>query len=64
MATEQESRFQCTNCDAQYQVVRVEAAPVTVDREITCLSCGAPLQGREGRFVLKYFLLDRRPGLG
>lgn len=55
MATE--SQFQCPNCDARYQVVRIEAETVTVDRELTCLRCGAPLQGREGRFVLKYFLL-------
>ena len=26
-------------------------------REITCQVCGSPLVGREGKFVLKYFLL-------
>jgi hypothetical protein len=31
----------------------------TTDREITCLSCGAPLPGREGPFILKYFLVER-----
>ena len=56
----QTSQYQCPNCDAQYQVVRVEAEPVTVERELTCLSCDAPLQGREGRLALKYFLLSPR----
>jgi len=53
--------FNCRNCDAVYRVVRVEAGPETMDREITCRSCDGPLQGREGRFVLKYFLV-KRPG--
>jgi hypothetical protein len=30
-----------------------------IDRELACLSCAAPLQSRQGRFVLKYFLLKR-----
>jgi hypothetical protein len=59
MATAQESRFQCPNCGAVYQLVRVVAETVAVDRELTCLGCGGSLQGREGRFVLKYFLLER-----
>jgi len=49
--------FACPNCNALYQVVKVEAGPETADREITCLACGSPLTGREGKFVLKYFLL-------
>jgi transposase-like protein len=53
------SRFNCPNCSAHYEVVRVEAENVAVDRELACLSCGAPLQSRRGRFVLKYFLLER-----
>jgi predicted RNA-binding Zn-ribbon protein involved in translation (DUF1610 family) len=53
------SRFNCTNCGALYEVVHVEAEDVSVDRELECLSCGAPLQPRQGRFVLKYFLLKR-----
>jgi hypothetical protein len=40
-----------------YQVVRVEAKTVSANREITCLDCGAPLQARQGKFVLKYMLL-------
>jgi DNA-directed RNA polymerase subunit RPC12/RpoP len=55
---EQEARFNCANCGAPYEVVRVEA-PTTADGEIACLSCGVPLEAREGRFVLKYFLVGR-----
>ena len=49
--------FACPNCNALYQVVKVEAGPETADSEITCRVCGGPLAGREGKFVLKYFLL-------
>jgi hypothetical protein len=47
----------CPNCDALYQLVKVEAGPETSDREIACRACGAPLPVREGKFVLKYFML-------
>jgi DNA-directed RNA polymerase subunit RPC12/RpoP len=53
------THYECPNCQAQYRLVRVEAAPDTPYREITCRSCGAPLPAREGRYVLKYFLKDR-----
>jgi hypothetical protein len=49
--------FACPNCNALYQVIKVEAGPETTDQEIACRSCGGPLAGREGKFVLKYFLL-------
>jgi ssDNA-binding Zn-finger/Zn-ribbon topoisomerase 1 len=52
-----EHAVKCPNCKALYQLVRVEAGPETIDREITCQVCGSPLVGREGKFVLKYFLL-------
>ena len=42
-----------------YQVVKVEAGPETDNREIKCRACGGPLVGREGKFVLKYFLLRK-----
>jgi transposase-like protein len=48
--------FQCPQCDAVYQVVRVEAE-VERDVDIHCPVCRAPLQGRDGRFILKYFLM-------
>jgi hypothetical protein len=51
--------FCCPNCQAKYRVVKVPADPALADREITCRACGAPLQGREGGLVLKYFMVDR-----
>jgi hypothetical protein len=55
-----ESKFRCPTCEAKYEVVRAEAPPgPTTDREITCVSCGGPLNGREGKFILKYFLVER-----
>ena len=50
--------FQCPNCSAPYKLVHVEANSLGADQEITCLKCGGPLNGREGRFILKYFLAD------
>ena len=47
----------CSNCNALYQVVKVETGPDTVDRGITCRCCEAPLIGREANLVIKYFLL-------
>ncbi len=50
--------FKCPNCDALYQIVRIEAGPSN-DRAIICRSCGGPLPARDGQLVLKYFLLRR-----
>jgi len=50
----------CPSCDAQYKVVGVEVNPTDKFREITCLSCGGPLQGRDGKSALKYFLASKR----
>jgi hypothetical protein len=63
--------FHCPNCNALYQVVKVEAGPKTAYRAINRRACGAPLPPREGKFVVKYFLLRtggriqrwRRPNL-
>lgn len=52
--------FECPHCKAKYDVVRMEALQVEADIEITCISCGGPLTGREGPFLLKYFLMSRR----
>jgi transcription elongation factor Elf1 len=49
--------FTCPNCKAFYEVVKVKAGPETADRDITCQVCGGSRAGREGKFVLKYFLL-------
>ena len=51
-------RFNCPNCAAIYDLVRAEAGSAATDRELVCLTCGGPLQSREGRFILKYFLLE------
>jgi hypothetical protein len=52
------SRFQCPNCDASYMVVRVEAEPAKLYRDLECRSCGGPLDARNGPLILKYFLLE------
>jgi hypothetical protein len=49
--------FTCPNCNALYQLVRVEAGPETVVRGPTCRDCAAPFPARDGKFVLKYFIL-------
>ena len=59
MATNKPSSFNCPNCNALYEVVKLQAGPETNDREITCRNCGNPLIGREGSLVLKYFLLRK-----
>jgi transcription elongation factor Elf1 len=51
--------FTCPNCGALYEVVKLQAAPETDNREITCSICDDPLAGRKGEFVLKYFLLRK-----
>jgi DNA-directed RNA polymerase subunit RPC12/RpoP len=53
------SRFDCANCGAQYALVRVEGESAEADSQIACCSCGSALNGYEGRFILKYFLVDR-----
>ena len=49
--------FNCPNCDALYQVVKSDPGLETIDHSVTCRSCRAQLPAREGKFVLKYFLL-------
>ena len=55
---EQTSRMNCPHCGAAHRVVQIEAQSDPI--EITCKSCGGPLEGRRGRFLLKYFLVDKR----
>jgi hypothetical protein len=53
MADAEPAPFSCS-CGAKYKIVRVEAPPgPTTDRQIVCLSCGGPLNGREVAFLLK-----------
>jgi hypothetical protein len=52
--------FACPHCGANYRVIRIEAtAAVVPDREVSCLSCGGPLRGRDGACFLKYFVDDQ-----
>ena len=51
------SSFACTNCNAQYKVVQVEGTPTSDNRELTCVSCDAPLPAYEVGLALKYFLV-------
>jgi len=56
MPNPQPEPFDCRNCRTRYELVRVEAEPPIDEKDdLTCLSCGAPLLAREGRYVLKYF---------
>jgi hypothetical protein len=49
----------CPNCDTQYRLVRAEAGPESSRGRIECRKRGGPLNGREGRFVLKYMLVHQ-----
>jgi predicted Zn finger-like uncharacterized protein len=51
--------FTCPNCGALYEVVKLQAGPEADNREATCSICDDLLAGREGEFVLKYFLLRK-----
>jgi len=55
MTSPQSEPFNCRNCGIRYELVRVEAEPTVEWGDLTCMACGAPLPGREGRYVLKYF---------
>jgi predicted RNA-binding Zn-ribbon protein involved in translation (DUF1610 family) len=52
--------YDCPNCGTHYRMVRVEADPDAHAPELTCLSCGAPMMNRHGRFALKYFRVTGR----
>ena len=51
--------FICPNCNAQYKLVRADAYHAASYCQIECYHCGGPLNGRDGQFILKYFLVDR-----
>jgi hypothetical protein len=51
--------FHCPICAAKYEVVGFEDPAGTIEGEVACLCCGGPFHGREGKFVLKYFLIER-----
>ena len=41
------AQFNCVDCNVLYHVIKVEAGPETVDRELNCRACGAPLPARD-----------------
>ena len=51
--------FNCPNCNALYRLIKVEAGPEAIFREMACRACGAPLPARDGMLVCKYFLLRK-----
>jgi predicted Zn finger-like uncharacterized protein len=56
----QPTPFECPSCGAKYKVVRMEAeAPANEKAKVACLTCGAPLEARDGKFILKYFRVRR-----
>jgi hypothetical protein len=60
MAKLETSRFICPSCTVEYRIIRIAADPTIIDQEITCRSCGGPLQGRDGAFVMKYLMVSPR----
>ena len=52
MTKQPDNLFNCPNCQARYKLVRVAGDDINFDGQITCRSCGAPLQGREGKDIL------------
>jgi hypothetical protein len=64
MPTEPTSIFHCPHCGVAYKVVRVEADPAAAaDDKVLCRNCDGELDGRDGAFILKYFLVgpSRKP---
>jgi predicted RNA-binding Zn-ribbon protein involved in translation (DUF1610 family) len=57
MAMDKAKPYACPTCGAEYKVVRVEEKTMMPEGSLTCASCGGPLHTREGRYVLKYFLV-------
>jgi predicted RNA-binding Zn-ribbon protein involved in translation (DUF1610 family) len=54
-----EVNFICPHCSSFYETVKAEAVQETLEHEIKCSTCHAPLPPREEQFVLKYFLVRR-----
>ena len=47
--------FKCPNCEALYQLVKVEAGPETTFHDVACLSMRRAASGARGNLILKYF---------
>jgi hypothetical protein len=59
MAKDRSETFECPNCHARYDVVRITPGAETRETEIFCRICEQPLRSRDGDSVLKYFLTSR-----
>jgi predicted Zn finger-like uncharacterized protein len=59
MAKDRSEAFECPNCHARYDVVRIKSGAETRETEIFCRICEKPLRSRDGDSVLKYFLTSR-----
>ena len=59
MASQHAEPFNCPTCNGRYKLVRAEADRHSFNGTIECYYCGGPLIGREGQFVLKYFVADQ-----
>jgi integrase len=51
--------FNCPTCNGRYRIVRAEADAKSFSGTIECYYCGGPLVGRDGKFVLIYFVADK-----
>ncbi len=51
--------FQLPALQRAYHVVRAQAGPETVGRELTCRACRGLLPSRDGKHVLKFLLLRK-----
>jgi hypothetical protein len=54
MAKDRSETFECPNCHARYDVVRITPGAETRETEIFCRICEQPLRSRDGESVLKY----------
>jgi hypothetical protein len=59
MASRHAEPFHCPTCQGQYKLVRAEADGQSFNGTIECYYCDGPSIGREGQFVLKYFVADQ-----
>jgi len=59
MASKHTEPFNCPTCNGRYRIVRAEADSRSFIGTIECYYCGGPLTGREGNFVLTYFVADK-----
>jgi hypothetical protein len=59
MPTKGPQSYFCANCDAIYQVSKIEGGDRATNPEVPCLVCGAPFPAHDGAYLLKYFMLRK-----